>query len=308
MNRSQFSKFIVPGLFSAAKVSYKQKSQEAIWKKIIMGSPRSSDRAYEEAAYWGGLGLPIVKPEGKEITYDDVVPGPTKRWNHRTYGLGMRITEEAIEDILYNEIPTKMSAQSKELTASFVELWEVLVHDVINNGTNTTSHTGGDGLAMFSASHPNLRGGLWSNLLSPASDLSVTSLQTAIDQFTTTKNDEGRYQVIKPRILLTHVNNAWKTNELLDSKYDPESPNNSVNSIQNWGLQSLISPFLTDNDAFTLIADPPHEDSGIIAYMRRPVSVKQDSDFETGDMKIKATARFSVEFNKPINYFHSQGA
>jgi len=308
MNRAQFNKFIVPGLFSASKESYKQKSQEAIWKKLISGGPRTSDRAYEESAYWGGLGLPVVKPEGKEITYDDAVPGPTKRWNHRTYGLGMRITEEAIEDILYPTIPTSMSSQSKELTSSFVELWEVLVHDLINSGTATTSHTGGDGLAIFSASHPNLRGGTWSNLLSPAADLSVTSLQTAIDQFTLTKNDEGRYQVIKPRLILVHPNNAWKSFELLESKFDPESPNNSVNSITKWGLTTLISPFLTDTDAFTLIADAPHEDGGVIAYMRRSVTVKQDSDFETGDLKIKATARFSVEVNKSINLFHSQGA
>lgn len=308
MNRSQFNKFIVPGLFSAAKESYKQKSQEAIWKKIIMGSPRSSDRAYEESAYWGGLGLPVVKPEGKEITYDDAVPGPTKRWNHKTYGLGMRVTEEAIEDILYPSIPTKMSSQSKELTSAFAELWEVLVHDIINNGTTTTSHTGGDGLAIFATNHPNLRGGTWSNLLSPAADLSVTSLQTAIDAFTLTKNDEGRYQVIKPRYILVHPNNAWKAHELLESNYDPETANNSINSIRKWGLQPIISPFLTDTDAFTLLAEPPHADSGVIAYMRRPVTVKQDSDFETGDLKIKATARFSVEVNKPINMFHSAGA
>lgn len=307
MNRGQFNKFIVPGLFSASKESYKQKSQEAIWKKII-GTPRGSERAYEESAYWGGLGLPVVKAEGKEITYDDAVPGPTKRWNHRTYGLGMRITEEAIEDILYPDIPTKMSSQSKELTASFVELWEVLVHDVINNGPNTTSHTGGDALAIFSASHPNLRGGTWSNLLSPAADLSVTSLQTAIDQFTLTKNDEGRYQVIKPRWILVHPNNAWKSYELLESSYDPESPNNSINSIKKWGLTPIISPFLTDTDAFTLIADAPHDDGGVIAFMRRPVTVQKDSDFETGDLKIKATARFSVEVNKPNCLFHSQGA
>ena len=306
MNRAQFNKFIVPGLFSAAKQSYKAKNSESIWKKLV--TVKDSNRAYEESAYWGGLGLPIVKPEGKEITYDDAVPGPTKRWNHKTYGLGMRVTEEAIEDILYPEIPYKMSSQSKELTSSFMELWEVLVHDVINAGTATTSHTGGDGLAVFSASHPNLRGGLWSNLLSPAADLSSTSLQTAIDNFTLTKNDEGRYQIIKPRYLLVHPNNAWKAHELLDSGYDPESANNSINSIKKWGLQVLVSPFLTDTDAFTLIADAPNEDSGLIAFMRRPVTVKQDSDFETGDLKIKATARFSVEVNKPINLFHSQGA
>ena len=307
MNRSTFNKYLVPGLFSAAEQSYRQKSQEAIWKKFC--KVRSdSKRAYEESSYWGGLGLPVVKPEGKEITYDDPVPGPTKRWTHATYGLGMRITEEAIEDILYNEIPTSMRAQSSELTASFVELWEVLVHDIINNGAVTTSHTGGDALAIFSGAHTNLRGGTWSNLLSPAADLSATALQTAIDNFTLIKNDANRFQVIKPRWILVHPNNAWKAYELLESGYDPESPNNSINSIRKWGLTPIISPFLTDTDAFTLVADAPNEDGGVIAFMRREVTVKEDSDFETGDMKIKATARFSVEVNKPINLYHSQGA
>lgn len=307
MNRATFNKFIVPGLFSAASESYKQKSKESIWKKFV-NLRSDSKRAYEESAYYGGLGMPVIKPEGKEITYDDVTPGPTKRWNHVTYGLGMRVTEEAIEDILYASIPVNMKSQSRELTASFSELWEVLCHDVINSGTATTSHTGGDGLAIFSASHPNLRGGTWSNILSPAADLSATSLQTAIDNFTLTKDDSNRYQVIKPKYILVHPNNAWKTEELLKSAYDPESANNSVNAIRNWGLTPLVSPFLTDTDAFTLIAEPPHEDGGIIAFMRRDVTIKQDSDFETGDLKIKATARFSVEVNKAINLYHSQGA
>lgn len=307
MNRATFNKFIVPGLFSAAEQNYKQKSKEAIYKKFV--KVRSdSKRAYEESAYFGGLGLPVVKPEGKEIVYDDAVPGPTKRWNHTTYGLGMRVTEEAIEDILYNEIPNDMASISRELTGSFVELWEVLCHDIINSGTATTSHTAGDGLAIFSASHTNLRGGTWSNLLSPTADLSATSLQTAIDNFTTTKSDSNRYQVIKPKWLLVHPNNAWKAHELLDSSYDPETANNSVNSIKGWGLSVIVSPFLTDTDAFTLIADAPNADGGIIAFMRRNVTVKQDSDFETGDLKFKATARFSVEVNKPNNLYYSAGA
>lgn len=307
MNRSTFNKFIVPGLFSAAEESYREQNSKALWKKLCKVDS-TSKRAYEENAYWGGMGLPVIKPEGTEITYDDIVPGPTKRWNHITYGLGMRITEEAIEDIIYSEIPTDMKSQSGELTASFNELWEILVHDIINNGPNTTTHTAGDGLAIFATNHPTLRGGTWSNLLSPAADLSATSLQTSIDNFTLTKNDSNRYQIIKPKYLLVHPNNAWKANELLDSKFDPETANNSVNSILGWGLQVMVSPYLTDTDAFTLIAEPSHENGGVIAFMRRDVTVKQDSDFETGDLKIKATARFSVEVNKPSNMFQSQGA
>jgi len=306
MNRSQFNKSVVPGLFSFAVDAFERKSKEAIWKQLC--SVKTSKRAYEESAYFGGLGMPVLKPEGKEVAYDDFVQGPTKRWTHRTYGLATRITEEMIEDCLYPDIPTQMESQTKEIGASFAELFEVLVHDMFNNGTATTYHTAGDGLALFSGSHISLRGGTWSNLLSPSADLSATTLQTAIDNFITTKDDSGKYQIIKPKYILVHPNNAWKTYELLESTYDPETANNSVNSIRKWGLQPMVSPFYTDTDAFTLIAEPPHSDGGIIAYMRRKVAFANDGDFDTGDFRFKGTCRFSVECNKPSNIYHSSGA
>jgi len=306
MNRAQFNKSIVPGLFALAKSSYSLKSSEAIWRKLAKVA--NSNRAYEEGAYFAGLGLPVVKPEGQEITYDDHVQGPTKRWNHRTYGLGTTITEELIEDSLYGEVPTSMQQQVKEIGDSFAELWEILVHDIFNNGTNTNNHTDGEGNAIFGTTHTRLRGGTWSNLLTPASDLSATALQTVIQEFTTQKNDSGKFQIIKPKIMLVHPNNAWKTWELLESNFDPESANNSINSIRKWGLQPMISPFYTDTDAFTLIAEPSDPNSGIRAYMRRKVTFAQDGDFDTGDMKFKGTARFSVEVNKANNMFHSAGA
>lgn len=306
MNRAQFNKAIVPGLFAFMQSGYERKNKEAIWKKLC--TVKTSKRAYEENAYFAGLGLPVVKPEGQEVTYDDFTQGPTKRWNHKTYGLATRITEEMIDDSLYPEIPTAMESQTREIGSSFAELWEVLVHDIFNSGTTTTSHTAGDALAIFSGSHVSLRGGTWSNLLSPAADLSATTLQTAIDNFTTTKDDTGKYQIIKPRYILVHPNNAWKTYELLESGYDPESANNSINSIRKWGLQPLVSPYYTDTDAFTLIAEPPNMNCGVIAYMRRKPTFAQDGDFETGDAKFKGTARFSVEVNKPENLYHSAGA
>lgn len=306
MNRSQFNKAVVPGLFALTESRYKRKASEALWKKLV--NTKSSNRAYEEAAYFGGLGLPAKKPEGQAISYDDFVQGPTKRWTHTTYGLATTITEEMIEDSLYSEVPTRMQEQVAELGDSFGELWEILVHDVFNSGTATTSHTAGDGLAVFSASHTALRGGTWSNLLSPAADLSATSLQTAIQTFTTQKDDTGKYQIIKPKYILVHPNNAWKTWELLESKYDPESANNSVNSIRKWGLTPIVSPYYTDTDAFTLIAEAPGMNGGICAFMRRKPKFANDGDFDTGDFKFKGTARFSVEVNKPNNLFHSAGA
>ena len=306
MNRSQFNKSLVPGLFALQINSYRQKAKEAIWKKLV--NMRKSKRAYEEYAYFGGLGLPAVKPEGKAITYDDFVQGPTKRWNHKTFGLGTTITEEEIEDNLYSDVPTSMAAQVSEIGNSFAELWEILVHDIFNNGTGTTTHTDAEGNAIFGTAHTNLRGGTWTNLLAPAADLSATTLQTAIQTFTTQKNDSGRFQIIKPKWILVHPNNSWKTFELLESGFDPESANNSINSIRKWGLKPIISPFYTDTDAFTLIADAPTAESGIIAYMRRAAKFQQDGDFETGDAKFKGTARFSVEIAKGNNLFHSAGA
>lgn len=306
MNRAQFNKAVVPGLFSMMVDAYRRKASESIWKKLT--KIKSSNRAYEESAYFGGLGMPAKKPEGTAISYDDFVQGPTKRWTHTTYGLGTTVTEEMIEDTLYGSVPTGMQSQTSEIGDSFAELLEVLVHDLFNNGTVTTYHTAGDSLALFSGSHISLRGGTWSNLLSPAADLSATSLQAAIDNFTTTKDDSGKYQIIKPRYILVNPANAWKTYELLESSYDPESANNAVNSIRKWGLQPIISPYYTDTDAFTLIADAPNANSGIIAFMRRPVKFAQDGDFDTGDLKFKGTARFSIEVNKPNNLYHSAGA
>ena len=306
MNRTTFNKSVVPGLFLFASSGYQRKATESIWKQLC--TVRTSKRAYEECAYLGGLGMPVVKPEGLPVQYDDFVQGPTKRWTHKTYGLATRITEELIDDSLYPEIPTEMGTMSREIGASFADLFEVLVHDLFNNGTATTYHTAGDGLAVFSASHVALRGGTWSNLLSPAADLSATSLQTVIDNFITTRDDTGKFQIIKPKYILVHPNNAWKSYELLESGYDPESPNNAVNSIKKWSLQPIISPYYTDTDAFTLITEPPNDTVGIIAHMRRKPTFANDGDFETGDFKIKGTCRFSVEVNKPANLYHSAGA
>lgn len=306
MNRSSFNKMVVPGLFSFAVDSYKRKNTEAIWKQLC--TVKNSNRAYEESTYFGGLGMPVIKPEGKEVSYDDFTQGYTKRWTHVTYGLATRITEEAIDDCLYPDVPTSMETQTREIGSSFAELFEVLVHDLFNNGTATTYHTAGDGLALFSGSHINLRGGTWSNLLSPAADLSATALQTSLDNMALIKDDSGKYQIVKPKYLLVHLNNVWKAEELLESGYDPESANNAINPLRKRNLQIIASPFYTDTDAFTIIAEPPHSDAGIIAFMRRKPKFAQDGDFETGDFKFKGTARFSVESNKPINLYHSAGA
>lgn len=306
MNRSTFNKAVVPGLFSFMTESYKPKSGEQMWKQIA--KVKNSKRAYEESAYWTGLGLIPYKPEGQAIDYDDMVEGPTKRWSHRTYGLGVKITEELIEDALYPDIPTEMEQITRELGSSANETLEVLTFDIINSGTGTATHTDGLAGAIFATGKTRLRGGTWSNLLSPASDLSATALQAALDEFENQRDDTGKIQIIRAKQIWVAPENAWKAKELLNSAYDPESANNSINTIKERNLQLMVSPFLTDKDAFTLVADPPHGNGGIIAFLRRKVTFAQDGEFETGDSKFKVTFRFSVEVNKPNNLYFSAGA
>ena len=306
MNRATFNKSVVPGLFAFMISGYKKASSGSDWKKV--SSVRTSKRAYEEAAYAAGLGLFAHKPEGEAITYDDMAQGPTKKWVHKTYSLGVKITEELIEDSLYPDIPTEMKSLTGELGRSADETLAILVWDMLNNGTSTSNHTGADGLALFSGSHTYITGGTWSNLLSPAADLSATSLQTAIDNFETTKDESGRYQVIKAKSIICHPSSAWKAKELLNSAYDPESANNAINAIKERNLQLIVSPYYTDTDGFTLMAEPENEMSGIISFMRRKLTFASDGDFETGDARFKGTFRFSVECARPNNLYHSAGA
>ena len=306
MNRATFNKVVVPGLFSMTEERYKLKSFEQLWKQFA--KVKKSKRAYEEDAYWAGIGLVPLKPEGQAIDYDEPVEGPTKRWSHRTYGLGIKITEELIEDSLYDDLPTEMSQMNEMFTNAVNETLEVLGHDVINSGTGTTAHTDGLSLAIFATGKTRLRGGTWDNLLSPPSDLSATSLQASLDTFENTRDDTGKIQVIRAKEIWVNQANAWKAKELLNSAYDPESANNAINALKERNLQLVVSPYLTDTDAFTLFADPPHSNGGILAYMRRPVTFAQDGDFESGDAKFKVTFRHSIEVNKPNNMFFSAGA
>ena len=291
MNRSTFAKSVVPGLFAFMDSAYTER--EAFWDKLC--TVKSSKRAYEESAYYAGLGLYPEKPEGEGIAYDEFIQGPTKRWNHRTYGLGVRISEEMIEDSLYPDVPTEMGQMTKELGRSARETMEVLVHDIYNG----TSKTAGDGVAIFSTSHKKLGGGTWSNQAAAAADLSATSLRSMITAMETTTDDRGRIQIVKPKTLLVPPALEWTARELLNSTYDPETANNSINPLQTRGLQLIVDPYLTDPAALFLIA----EENPIITFQRRKVKFADDGDFETGDAKFKCTFRTSTECNYPMGLY-----
>lgn len=296
MNRSTFSKSVVPGLFAFMENAFKERP--TYYDKI--SQVKSSKRTYEESAYWAGLGLFPEKPEGENIAYDEFIQGPTKRWYHKTYGLGVRITEEMIEDSLYPDVPTEMGDMSKALGRSAAETTEVLVHDILNG----TTKTAGDGLAVFSASHVKLGGGTWSNLAAVPATLSVASLRSAIQNLETTTTDRGLQQVIKPTKLIVPPALEWTARELLNSAYDPESGNNAVNPLQTRNLQLVVDYFLTSSTAWFLMTDQ----SPIITFMRRRPEFKNDGDFDSGDAKFKSTFRMSCEVNSPLGVWKNAGA
>ena len=296
MNRSLFSKAVVPGLFSFMEAGFKE---EKLYYPMV-SKVKKSKRAYEENAYYAGLGLMVEKPEGEGISYDDFIQGPTKRWVHKTFALGTRITEEMIEDALYPDIPTEMSDMTKGLGRSARATMEVLVHDVYNG----TTKTAGDGNVIFYNTHTKLGGGTWSNLLTPAADLSASSLRQAIQNFEATTNERSLEQVMKPKTLMVAPAGEWTARELLNSAHDPESANNAINPLQSRSLQLVVNPYLTDSDAWFLIADQ----NPVITFMRRKVKFAKDGDFETGDSKFKSSFRISVEVNNPQGLYKSAGA
>jgi len=295
MNRSAFNKTFAPGLFALAVDAFKELPE--IWRSLVKVKP--SKRAYEENTFYAGFGYVPEKPEGEPMAYDDMIQGPTKRWTHKTYALGARITDEAIDDDLYDvfsSIPTELGRSARETL-------NVLVHDMFNNGTATTYHDCGDDLELFSTAHIRLGGGTWSNLLAPGVDLSASSLQSMIDNLETTTDGRNKRMGIKATYLLVPTALSWKAKELLNSGYDPENDTNAVNTIKERNLQLIVSPYLTDTNAFGLIADK----NPLIAFERRKVTFAKDGDFNTGDYLMKNTFRFSVECNNPLGLYWSAG-
>jgi phage major head subunit gpT-like protein len=300
MNRATFSKSVVPGLFAFmnSALTRRPKYYDRISKV------KTSKKAYEESAYFAGLGLFPEKPEGEQIAYDSFIQGPIKRWVAKTYGLGLKISEELIEDSLYPDVPSEMGEMTKELGNSAAETMELIVHDMFNNGTATTNHTAGDGLALFSTVHKSLNGATWSNRSAADGALAAATLRQAFLDFENTLSDRGIQQVQKPKYLLVPPALEYTARELVHSTYTPEDNNNSINTLQSRNLEILMSPFLTSSTGWGLLG----EDNPIITFMRRSPKFAQDGDFETGDAKFKGTFRMSVECNKPIGIYWNAGA
>ena len=266
----------------------------------------TSDKAYEEVAEAYGFGLAAVKGEGASIQYDTDGEGYKTRFTNVTYGLGYIVTREAIEDNQYRQISERRSA---ELARSMAATKCIVHANVLNRGFSG-SYNGGDGVPLFSASHPTISG-VQSNLLT-AADLSEAGLEAAATAIMTMKNARGIVINAKPKTLVIHPSEWANATRILQSdmqsgaKTDTTNTNN-VNALKVKGIvdQVVMDPYLTNIDAWYLTTDIPY---GLTCFTRRAMEFKQDNDFDTENAKAKATERYATGWADWRGIFGSEGA
>lgn len=262
----------------------------------------NSTKQTEQDSYESGFGAMPEKPEGVAATYDTIFPGIKETYTHKTYALGYELTEEAIEDNLqtqetFNKLPQALSRSGEETV-------EITAANIFNNGFSTS---GFDGTTLFSTSHPKLGGGTQSNRPSTDADLSVTSLTaglTAIEKFT----DERGLKKPTKAVLLVVPTDLWNVaEELLESEYKPYVANNEVNALQKKDLQYFVYHYLTDTDAWFLLAEKGMH--MLKFYWRvKPGALRRGSDFDSTNLKHLARMRFSVGYSHHMGTYGTSGA
>ena len=262
----------------------------------------NSDKQSEKDSYESGFTIMPVKQEGVAATYDTILPGIAQTYTHVTYALGYEITEEAVEDNL--RTPETFNKLPRALARSGEETVEVTSFNIFNNGFTTN---GFDGVPLFDLLHPNLGGGTQANEPSTPADLSVTSLTaglTAVEQFV---DEKGLKRPMKAKTLLVPVDLWYVADELLSSEFKPYTANNEVNAIKTKDLQYYVGHYLTDTDAWFLLAEKGMHHLKFF-WRVRPGALKRGTDFDSTNLKHLARQRFSVGYSHWAGTYGSPGA
>jgi hypothetical protein len=308
INRASISKELLPGLNAVFGLEYGEVDNE----HAPLFATENSDRAFEEEVLFTGFGSAPVKGEGAAVTYDDAQESYTARYTHETVALGFAITEEAMEDNLYD---TFAKLRAKALARAMANTKQVKAADVFNNGFSS-SYNGGDGVPLFSASHPTIGAGNQSNLLS-AADLSEASLETALITISKLKDDRGI--LIGGQAVSLHIPSdlVFTADQILNSTLSTTTATNSttgvtnvndINSIRNQGLLPkgyFVNRRFTDTNAFFIKTDVPN---GAKMFVRSPLQTKMEPDFDTGNLRFKARERYSFGWSDWRGYFGNAGA
>ena len=301
ISRAQLLKELLPGLNALFGLEYATYGEQH--KEIY--ETETSERSFEEETKLSGFSAAPVKNEGSAIAYDNAQEAFTARYNHETIALGFSLTEEAIEDNLYDSLSARYT---KALARAMAYTKQTKAAAVLNNGFTGGAFAGGDGVALFSTSHPLVSGGVNSNTPSTPADLNETSLEAAVIQIAAWTDERGLLIAAKPTKLIVPPALQFVSTRLLETELRVGTNNNDVNAIVNNGSIPggyTVNNYLTDTNAWFLCTDVPN---GMKHFVRTPLSNSMDGDFDTGNVRYKSRERYSFGFSDPLGMFGSPGA
>ena len=301
ISRAQLLKELLPGLNALFGLQYATYGEEH--KEIY--ETEKSERSFEEETKLSGFSAAPVKNEGSAIAYDNAQEAFTARYNHETIALGFSITEEAVEDNLYDSLSARYT---KGLARAMAYTKQVKAASILNNGFTGGVYAGGDGVALFSTAHPLVSGGTNSNRPSTNSDLNETSLENAVIQIAAWTDERGLLIADKPRKLVVPPALQFVATRLLETNLRVGTADNDINALKNNGSIPegyTINHYLTDTNAWFLCTDVPN---GLKHFERMALTTGMDGDFDTGNVRYKARERYSFGFSDPLGVFGSPGS
>ena len=300
ISRAQLLKELLPGLNALFGLEYARYGEEH--KEIF--ETETSERSFEEETKLSGFSAAPVKNEGSAIAYDNAQEVFTARYNHETIALGFSLTEEAIEDNLYDSLSARYT---KALARAMAYTKQTKAAAILNNGFDT-DYPGGDGQPLFSDAHPLVSGGTNSNIPAVATDLNETALENAVIQIAAWTDERGLLIAAKPRKLVIPPSLQFVATRLLETELQVDTADNNINAIKSNGSIPegyTINHFLTDTDAWFLTTDVPN---GMKHFVRTPLAQSMDGDFDTGNVRYKARERYSFGWSDPLGMYGSVGA
>ena len=300
ISRAPLLKELLPGLNALFGLEYATYGEQH--KEIY--DTETSERSFEEETKLSGFTAAGVKNEGAPIQYDNAQEAFTARYTHVTIAQGFSLTEEAIEDNLYDSLSARYT---KALARSMAYTKQVRAASVLNNGFSN-SFPGGDGVALFSTQHPLVSGGVNSNRPTTGADLNETSLEAAVIQIAQWTDERGLLIAAKPRKLIVPPALQFVATRLLETELRVGTADNDINALKNNGSIPegyTVNNYLTDTNAWFLTTDVPN---GMKHFVRTPLSNSMDGDFDTGNVRYKSRERYSFGFSDPLGMFASPGA
>jgi hypothetical protein len=300
ISRAQLLKELLPGLNALFGMEYEKYGEE----HAEIYETESSERSFEEETKLSGFGAAPTKSEGAAIAYDNAQEAWTARYNHETISMGFSITEEAIEDNLYDSLSARYT---KGLARAMAYTKQVKAAAILNNAFDPAV-TYGDGVELCSTAHPLVSGGTNSNEPATGADLNETSLEAAIIQIAAWTDERGLLIAAKPRKLVVPPDLQFVATRLLETELRTATADNDINAMRSMGSIPegyTVNHYLTDTNAWFLMTDIPN---GLKHFVRTPMQTSMDADFDTGNSRYKARERYSFGVSDPLAVFGSPGA